>query len=159
VLALVGETVSTAFVLLYIGVAAAVTAVLAALGLPFVFQLVVFVPLTLALLSLVRPRTLALLHSHVPTRQISHHARMVDRMAVVESEVSDNTGMVRLGSGEFWTARVYPPGSSIPKGSNVRIMYVDGLTVFVSLPTESGSLPDLPVDIASIPPKEEKEGA
>jgi hypothetical protein len=38
-------------------------------------------------------------------------------------------------------------------------MYVDGLTVFVSLPTESGSLPDLPVDIASIPPKEEKEGA
>jgi membrane protein implicated in regulation of membrane protease activity len=158
-LALAGETVSTAFVLVYIGVAAAITAVLAALGVPFVMQIVVFIPLTLALLSLVRPRTLALLHGNVPRRQITTHSRMVDRAAVVEHEVTDDTGMVRLGSGEFWTARAYPPGVAIPKGSRVRIMFVEGLTVYVSLPTESGSLPELSPDIASLPPDEEKERA
>jgi membrane protein implicated in regulation of membrane protease activity len=159
VLALAGETVSTAFVLLYIGLAAAVTAVFAALGMPFVLQLVVFIPLTLALLSLVRPRTLALLHGNAPKRQISSHSHMVDRTAVVERDVTDETGMIRLGTGEFWSARAYPPGGAIPKGSVVRIMFVDGLTVHVSLPTESGSLPDLPDDLMTTPPEVEKEGA
>jgi membrane protein implicated in regulation of membrane protease activity len=143
----------------YIGVAAAITAVLAALGVPFVLQIVVFIPLTLALLSLVRPRTLALLHGSAPRRQISTHSRMVDRAAFVEQDVTDDAGMVRLGTGEFWTARAYPPGMTIPKGSSVRIMFVEGLTVHVSLPTESGSLPELSPDIAGVPPKEEKEGA
>ncbi|MDB5076129.1 MAG: rane protein [Chloroflexi bacterium] len=159
VLALAGETVSTAFVLVYIGVAAAITAVLAALGLPFVLQIVVFIPLTLALLSLVRPRTLSLLHGHAPRRQISSDVRMVDRVAVVEHEVTDDAGMVRLGSGEFWTARAYPPGERIQKGCSVRIMFVEGLTVYVSLPTESGSLPEITPGIASVPPEETKEGA
>jgi membrane protein implicated in regulation of membrane protease activity len=159
VLALAGETVSSAFVLLYIGLAAAVTAVFAALGMPIVLQFVVFIPLTLALLSLVRPRTLALLHGKTPKRQISAHAGMVDRIAVVEHDVTDDTGMVRLGTGEFWTARAYPPGATIVKGSSVRIMFVEGLTVHVSLPTESGTLPDLPPNIANMPPNVEKEGA
>src|SRR5690242_6219515 len=61
VLALAGELVSTAFVLVYVGVAAAITAILAAVGLPPVLQLVVFIPLTLALLLVVRPQTVALL--------------------------------------------------------------------------------------------------
>jgi membrane protein implicated in regulation of membrane protease activity len=159
VLALAGETVSTAFVLLYIGLAAAVTAVFAALGMPFALQLVVFIPLTLALLSLVRPRTLALLHGNAPKRQIVSHSGMVDRTAVVEREVTDEAGMVRLGTGEFWTARAYPPGGTIAKGSTVRIMFVDGLTVHVSLPTQSGTLPDLPNEVLTMPPDAEKEGA
>ncbi len=134
VIALAGETVSTAFALVYVGVAAAVTAVLAALGLPFILQIGVFIPLTIALLTLVRPKSLELLHGHAPHRQLTTQSAMVHRMAVVEQEVSDTGGMVRIGSGEFWSARVYPPGSSIPAGSNVRIMFVDGLTVHVSLP-------------------------
>jgi membrane protein implicated in regulation of membrane protease activity len=133
----------------YVGVAAAITALLAALGLPFTLQLVVFVPLTLALLTLVRPRSLALLHGHSQPRTLSAHSKMVDRTAYVESEVSNDRGLVRLGTGEFWTARAYPPGTVIPKGSSVRIMFVDGLTVHVSLPTDSGTLPDLSPDSAT----------
>jgi membrane protein implicated in regulation of membrane protease activity len=143
VLALAGETVSTAFVLIYVGVAAAITALLAALGVPFVLQLVVFIPLTLALLTLVRPKSLALLHSRTPMREISSQSHLVDRVAVAETDVSDVGGMVRLGSGEFWTARSYPPGTQIAKGSSVRIMFVDGLTVHVSLPKDSENGTDI----------------
>ncbi len=144
VLALVGELAGNAFILVYIGVAAALTAILAALGLPLLFQLVVFIPLTAALLTLVRPRTLERLGMHRPRLQLTGHSRLVDRQAIVEQEVSDNGGMVQLGAGEFWSARAYPPGVTIPKGASVRIMFVHGLVLHVSLPTESGHLPALP---------------
>jgi membrane protein implicated in regulation of membrane protease activity len=143
-LALAGELAGNAFILVYIGVAAALTAVLAALGLPFLLQLVVFIPLTAALLTLVRPRTLERLGNNKPRLQLTGHSRLVDRQAVVEQEVSDDGGMVQLGAGEFWSARAYPPGVTIAKGSTVRIMFVHGLVLHVSLPTESGHLPALP---------------
>ena len=154
VIALAGEMVSTAFVLVYIGVAAAITALLAAAGVPFALQLVVFIPLTLGLLALVRPRSLAMLGGQRPRRQLTGHSRLVDRTATVENEVSDTAGMVRLGSGEFWTARAYPPGVVLPKGTVVRVMFVDGLTVHVSEPTESGHLPNLPPEVDGSPPAE-----
>ena len=139
VLALAGETVSTAFALVYVGVAAAITAVLAALGVPVFLQFVVFIPLTIALLALVRPKSLELLHSRVPQRQISGQAAMIHRTALVEQDVSDSGGMVRIGTGEFWSARSYPPGLTIAKGSKVRIMFVEGLTAHVSpLQAETG---------------------
>lgn len=139
VLALAGESVSMAFALVYVGIAAAVTAVFAALGLPLVFQLVVFIPLTIALLTLVRPKSLEFLHGRVPQRQLNGQNAMVHRTAVVEQDVSDSGGMVRVGSGEFWSARAYPPGLSLEKGTKVRIMFVDGLTVHVGpLQTDAG---------------------
>lgn len=158
-LALAGETVSTAFVLVYVGVAAAITAVLAALGVPLALQLVVFIPLTLALLTLVRPKTLALLHGRTPYRQLSPHSGMVDRVAFVEEDVSDHAGMVRLGRGEFWTARAYPPGTTIPQGKEVRVMFVDGLTVHVGLPDDSDTPPDVPTDGVATPPSGPMKGA
>jgi membrane protein implicated in regulation of membrane protease activity len=151
VLALAGETVSTAFVLVYVGVAAAITAVFAALGLPLVFQLVVFIPLTLALLTMVRPRSLALLHGRGGQHQISAHTAMIDRMGMAESDISESMGMVRLGSGEFWTARAYPPGAVIAKGSKVRVMFVDGLTAHVSQSVSGDGSDDLRDAGANLP--------
>ena len=107
VLALAGEVVSTAFVLVYVGVAAAITAVLAAVGLPPPLQFVVFIPLTLVLLRVVRPQTVALLGMKRPHLRLSTTSSLVDRAAVVEHEVTDDRGMVRLGDGEFWSARAF----------------------------------------------------
>lgn len=146
VLALAGEVVSTAFVLVYVGVAAAITAVLAALGVPPLLQFVVFIPLTLVLLRAVRPQTVALLGVKRPGLRLTTTTKLVDRTAVVEQHVTDEQGMVRLGNGEFWSARAYPPGASMPVGSTVRIMFVEGITVHVSRLSESGHLPDLPPD-------------
>jgi len=142
IIALAGEVMSTALVLVYVGVAAAITALLAAANLPPTLQFIVFIPLTLALITIVRPRSLALLGGVQPHRQLSSHIHLVDRVAIVEEEVSDHGGMVRFGTGEFWSARSYPPGTKQPKGQEVRIMYVNGLTAYVSAPTESGRLPD-----------------
>jgi len=153
-LALVGEVFGNAFILVYIGVAAALTAVLAALGLPLLLQLVFFIPLTAVLLTLVRPRTIARLGGARPRLQLTGHGRLVDRAAVVEQEVTDSGGLVKLGAGEFWSARAYPPGTTIPKGTAVRVMFVHGLTLHVSLPTESGHLPDLPLGDDAMPRKE-----
>jgi membrane protein implicated in regulation of membrane protease activity len=152
--ALAGEMYSTAFILAYVGVAAAVTALLAVAGVPLALQLVVFVPLTLALIALVRPKSLAMIGGHAPRRQLTGNARLVDRSGVVEQDVTDHGGMVRLGSGEFWSARSYPPGVVLAKGTFVRVMFVDGLTVYVSAPTGSGSLPELPPDWQAMPPGE-----
>jgi membrane protein implicated in regulation of membrane protease activity len=152
--ALAGEMYSTALILAYVGVAAVVTALLAAVGVPLTLQLVVFVPLTLALIALVRPRTLAMIGGHTPRRQLTGDSRLVDRSGIVEQDVTDHGGMVRLGSGEFWSARSYPPGVVLAKGTFVRVMYVDGLTVFVSAPSGSGSLPELPPDWHVMPPGE-----
>lgn len=146
VLALAGEVVSTAFVLVYVAVAAAITAVLAALGVPALLQFVVFIPLTLVLLRAVRPQTVALLGIKHPAARLSAHSNMVDRTAIVEREVSDEGGMVRLGSGEFWSARAYPPGSTLAVGTRVRVMFVEGVTAYVSTVTDSGRLPDIPPD-------------
>lgn len=143
-MAVAGELASTAFILVYVGVAAVLTAALAALGLPTVLQLVVFIPVTVALLTLVRPMTLARLGGPSHRFHLTSHSHLVDREAVVAEDVSDSAGMVQVGTGEFWSARAYPPGILIPKGARVRVMFVEGLTVHVSVPTESGHLPELP---------------
>lgn len=155
VLALAGEVVSMSLVLVYVGVAAAITAILAAVGVPGVLQFIFFIPLTLVLLRAVRPHTLALIGGSRPRLQLTGHNRLVDRAGVVEQQVTDDGGMVRLGSGEFWSARAYPPGVVIPKGAQVRVMFVEGVTVYVSVPTESGHLPDLPPDVQAL----DQEGA
>jgi len=143
-MALAGEVASTAFILVYVGAAAILTAVLAAVGLPTALQLAVFVPVTVALLTVVRPHTLARLGVPRQPMQLTGHSRLVDRQAVVEQDVSDDAGLVQLGAGEYWSARAYPPGTMIPKGSIVRVMFVQGLIVHVTIPTESGRLPELP---------------
>ena len=156
VLALAGELVSTALVLVYVGVAAAITAVLAAVGVPAIAQFIIFVPLTLVLLRAVRPHTLGLIGGNRPRMQLTGTNHLVDRAAVVEQQVSDQGGMVRLGSGEFWSARSYPPGTVLPQGAAVRVMFVDGVNLHVSVPSESGHLPDLPPEAE---PLGEREGA
>ncbi|MGH2386621.1 MAG: NfeD family protein, partial [Chloroflexota bacterium] len=98
VVALVGEVFGNAFILVYIGVAAGLTAVLAALGLPLLLQLIFFIPLTAVLLTLVRPRTIARLGGNRPRLQLTGHGRLVDRAAVVEQEVTDDGGLVQLGA-------------------------------------------------------------
>jgi membrane protein implicated in regulation of membrane protease activity len=138
------------FVLVYVAVAAAITAVLAALGLPALIQFIVFIPLTLVLLRVVRPQTVALLGIKRPLLRLNATSGLVDRIAVVEQGVSDSGGMVRLGNGEFWSARAYPPGTSMPVGASVRVMFVEGLTVYVSTTSEPGHA-DLPPETREHP--------
>ena len=40
-------------------------------------------------------------------------------------------GMVRVGTGEFWTARSLHPDEKIERGTRVRVLDTDGVTALV----------------------------
>ncbi|MER7622201.1 NfeD family protein [Streptomyces sp. NPDC126503] len=112
-----------------LGVAAAITAGAAALGLPPPLQLVVFT--ALATISLVFARPLA---SRVllgtPEAERFGTDGLVGRAARVVSEVTAAGGRVRIG-GEVWTARAYDETLVIPPGATVDVMEIDGATAVV----------------------------
>ena len=130
-LALAGESVSMALFLIYVGVAAFAAALLALAGAGAPAQLGVFVALVVLLIGLVRPRMLQALAGRVPHRALTNQGTLVDRVATVTQTVTRDSGMIRLGNAEFWSARVNPPAPSIEVGSEVRIVYIDGVTAYV----------------------------
>jgi membrane protein implicated in regulation of membrane protease activity len=131
IVAFVGESATMALYLLYFGIAALVVAGLTLLGVLPLVQLLAFAVLSVGLLGVVRPRTLHLMVRQVPRGMLTNPGVRPDREAVVVEDVSSGAGMVRLGNAEFWTARAYQPGARLPKGTRVRVVYVDGLTAFV----------------------------
>jgi membrane protein implicated in regulation of membrane protease activity/DNA-binding XRE family transcriptional regulator len=131
VLALAGESASMALFLLGAGIAAFVAAALAALGVPALEQAGVFVLLSVVLIGLVRPRLLQALVGRRQPRPLTTQEALVGRVATVTEPVTDDGGMVRLGRGEFWSARATSPAQQIEAGSRVRIARVEGLTAYV----------------------------
>ncbi len=132
VIALAGEAISLALFLLYVGVAAFAAAVLALLGVGPAAQAGVFVALSVLLIGLVRPRMLQALSGRVPHRLLTNQGQLVDRRATVTQEVTPDGGLVRVGTAEFWSARATPPTHRIAVGAAVRIVYVSGLTAYVT---------------------------
>ena len=130
-LALAGESASMALFLLNVGLAAFVAAVLAVLGVPALGQAGVFVLVSVVLIGLVRPRLLQALVGRRQPRPLTTQEALVGRVATVTEPVTDDGGMVRLGRGEFWSARATSPAQPIEAGSRVRIARVEGLTAYV----------------------------
>src|SRR5439155_23767784 len=106
VLALAGESISMALFLLYVGIAAFVAALLALVHVGPAAQVGVFVVLSLLLIGLVRPRMLHALAGRVPHRALTNQGSLVDRLATVTQTVTPSGGTVRVGTAEFFTARV-----------------------------------------------------
>ncbi|MFV6031540.1 NfeD family protein [Streptomyces sp. NPDC056264] len=111
-----------------LGVAAAVTAGTAALGLPLPLQLVVFTVLSVVSLLFVRP--VAVRHLLTPQAERFGVDALVGRSAHVVAEVTGRGGRVRIG-GEEWTARAYDETLVIPPGATVDVMEIDGATAVV----------------------------
>src|ERR687883_1078532 len=117
VLALAGESASMALFLLGVGIAAFVAAALAALGVPALGQAGLFILLSVVLIGLVRPRLLQALVGRRQPRPLTTQEALVGRVATVTEPVTDDGGMVRLGRGEFWSARATSPAQQIEAGS------------------------------------------
>ncbi|MET9550415.1 NfeD family protein [Streptomyces sp. NPDC006627] len=111
-----------------LGVAALVTAVGAAIGLPLPFQLLVFALVATITLLFVRP--LAVRHVLQPQAARFGIDALVGRAAYVVSEVSGLGGRVRI-DGEEWTARAYDETLVIPPGKTVDVVEISGTTAFV----------------------------
>ncbi|MFF8646216.1 NfeD family protein [Streptomyces sp. NPDC015345] len=111
-----------------LSVAALVTAVGAAIGLPLPFQLLVFAVVATITLLFVRP--LAVRHVLQPQAARFGIDALVGRAAYVVSEVSGLGGRVRI-DGEEWTARAYDETLVIPPGKTVDVVEISGTTAFV----------------------------
>ncbi|UJW31047.1 NfeD family protein [Saccharothrix sp. AJ9571] len=111
-----------------LGAAALVTVGFAAVGLPLPFQLLVFTIAATIGVLLVRP--VALRHMLQPQLQRFGVDALIGKKALVVSDVTGATGLVRIG-GEEWTARTYDQTSVIPAGATVDVMEIEGTTALV----------------------------
>jgi membrane protein implicated in regulation of membrane protease activity len=116
------------FFLGLVAVAAAATAVVAALGVGVVAQILVFVGGSLATLAVVRP--IARSHIRMPALTRTGTAALPGSRAIVLERVDADGGRVRIG-GEEWSARAYLEGQVLEPGERVEVVKIEGATALV----------------------------
>jgi membrane protein implicated in regulation of membrane protease activity len=119
-------TLTAAFGIL--GVAALITAMLAALDLSTPVQLLAFTATSAMGIFVIRPFVRRHMLRSEP-QQFGFEA-LVGRPAYVVSEVSGLDGRVRIG-GEEWTARAYDDTQVIPEGATAFVLEIRGSTALV----------------------------
>lgn len=147
VAAAIGEMMTTGLFLAAVAVAALIVAVLAVV-LPSALQFVAFVGLSLTGIAVFRPivvRALGMESASEMTGPVTH-SHLVGRRATAVRQIDGTGGQIRIGEGEFWTARTFNPDEIIPAGQTVEILLVDGLTALVTpaatpIATSTSSLP------------------
>ncbi len=130
-LALAGEILSVSFFLLFFAVGALVALAMAFLGLGVGLQVVGFIAATLLSMAVLRPALVNRI-SFRNSERYEGKGGVAGESGVVTSAIEPGgKGTVRIGSGEFWTARALHSGARIGPGSRVRVLDTDGLTVLV----------------------------
>jgi membrane protein implicated in regulation of membrane protease activity len=154
ILAAIGEVLTTGLFLASVAAAAVITA-LVSLIVPFeAVQVAVFAVLSLLGILVIRP----LVISAVGRDSLVHHngeisqPRLAGKHAIVTHQVDAYGGQVRIGQGEFWTARLYDGTKPIPVGEPVQIVLVDGITALVE-PEAPTVDPNSDIDSALSAPK------
>ncbi len=122
------ELLTTTLALGLVALAAVVAAVIAGAGLPVWLQLAGFAAAGVAGLGLVRP--VAMRHLRHPPPLRTGTAALVGRSALVLEDVTAYSGRVRIG-GEEWSSRPYDETLTIPAGTTVDVIKIDGATAVV----------------------------
>lgn len=127
----VGEILTTSFFLAPFGIGAAVAAIVAALGAGVVVTWLVFLIVSILLLTVVRP--IARAHLRTPPQIRTGTAALIGRKAVVVERIANDeaVGCVRI-DGEIWTARAYDDDQVIEAGTPVHIVEIRGATALVT---------------------------
>lgn len=129
--AVVGEVLTTSFFLVFFAFGALVALLLAVLGVGLPLQILGFIAASVASMLVLRPAVLHRLSSGSSERY-EPRGSIVGRSATVTTAIEPGgSGTVRVGSGEFWTARALHPGERIEPGSRVRVLDTDGVTALV----------------------------
>ena len=129
--ALVGEVLTISFFLVFFSLGAVVGLLLAFAGLgPFV-QVAGFIVASVVSMFILRPallNRLALRGGEVYVGQKS----IAGQSGVVTMEIEPGaSGTIRVGGGEYWTAKSLDARERIKQGSRVRVLDTDGLTALV----------------------------
>ena len=100
----------------------------AILGGPFWFQLIVFAAVSALTLAAVRPAAYRFFH---PRRSPTNADRVVDQTASVTETIDNEAGTGQVNVlGQTWSARSQL-GVVIPAGSQVRVQRIEGVKVYV----------------------------
>lgn len=130
-LAFIGELLTVSFFLLFFSIGAVVALLLAFAGLGLVAQAIGFVAATVLSMVVLRPALLNRLSLRGGEQYVGHRGITGESAVVTEAIEAGGKGTVRVGSGEFWTARAMYSGGAIDKGAKVRVLDTDGLTALV----------------------------
>jgi membrane protein implicated in regulation of membrane protease activity len=130
-LAFVGELISVSFFLLFFSLGAVAGLVVASLGLGIAAQAVAFVAASALSMAVLRPALMHRISFRGSERYESRNA-VTGKSGVVTDRIEPGgSGTVRIGSGDFWTARSVYPGQGIEAGARVRVLDTDGITALV----------------------------
>jgi membrane protein implicated in regulation of membrane protease activity len=124
----VAEILTTTLAFGLIAAAAVVAAVIGAFHISLPLQLAAFVLAAGAGLGFVRP--IAIRHLKQPPALRTGAAALIGRSAIVLEEVTEHSGRVRIGGGE-WSSRAYDESLVIPVGTKVDVMQIQGATALV----------------------------
>ena len=130
-LAFVGELLSVSFFLLFLSLGALVGLIAAALGFGIAAQAVAFVAASALSMAVLRP---ALMHriSFRGSERYERRDSITGKSGIVTNRIEPGgSGTVRIGSGDFWTARSVYPEQAIEAGARVRVLDTDGITALV----------------------------
>jgi membrane protein implicated in regulation of membrane protease activity len=130
-LAFAGELLSVSFFLLFFSLGALVGLVMAFAGLPLTAQAIGFVAASVLSMVVLRPALMHRISFRASERYVGRGS-ITGRSGVVTDAIEPGgSGTVRIGSGEFWTARAVYPEQSIESGTRVRVLDTDGITALV----------------------------
>ena len=124
----VAELLTTTLALALVAVGALAAALASALGANAGIQILAFVVVSLAGITMIRPLGLKRLQRHPTLR--TGTAALVGKTGLVLDDVGPHGGRIRIG-GEEWSARPYDEMSVIPSGSTVDILQIKGATALV----------------------------
>lgn len=130
-LAFAGELLSVSFFLLFFSLGAVVALVMAFAGLGIAAQAIGFVVASIISMAVLRPALLNRLTLQGGEQYAGHRGITGESAVVTEPIEAGGKGAIRVGSGEFWTARALYYQGEIGKGAKVRVLDTDGITALV----------------------------
>lgn len=138
-LAFVGELLTVSIFLLFFSIGAVVAVGVSLLNLGLAVETAAFVIASLLSMVILRPALLNRLALRTGERYVSSN-EVTGKRGVVTGDIEPGEkGMVRIGNGEFWTARAFHRDEKLEEGTRVRVLDTDGLTALVeSLEIEGG---------------------
>jgi membrane protein implicated in regulation of membrane protease activity/DNA-binding CsgD family transcriptional regulator len=142
---LVGELLTLGLFFASLSVAALITAGLSFVA-PLPAQVLLFCALSLLMAVAVRPAVLRVLPRGGPGQGVPAIGPVGERALAVD-RVTHLQGQIRVGAGEFWSARTTERGTVCVPGQEVEVVGMDGLTALVR-PAEPAAVPAEPARVS-----------